>query len=130
VSIPKAQLQGVKMYGGSYDDLAPVVVQEVGSLNCPQGQVITRTMSLGDNLKLVATISMGKATMNTVLMKAANLSSSSGTLDNVAMTVENYPEGLCQTIDSGTMYNLETDIYFVSMGQLGYSNLGISIGVQ
>jgi hypothetical protein len=28
------------------------------------------------------------------------------------------------------MYDLETDIYFVSMGLLSYSNLGISIGVQ
>jgi hypothetical protein len=132
VSIPEAVLSDVDMYGGSYDDSVPVVVQQVGSLNCPQGQVITRTMSLPgfENLKLVATISMGSATMSSVLMKAANLNSSSGTLDNVAMTVENYPEGLCQTIDNGTMDNLETDIYFVSMGLLSYSNLGISIGVQ
>jgi hypothetical protein len=129
VSIPEAVLSDVTMYGGSYEG-APVVAQQVGSLSCPSGQVITRTMSLGPNLSLVATISMDWAGMSNVLMKATNLSSSEGTLNGVDMEVKDYPEGLCQTIDNGTMYNLDTDIYFVSMGQLSYSNLGISIGVQ
>ena len=129
VSVPEAVLSNVKMYGGVYDDPAAVVVQEVGSLNCPQGQIITRTMELG-NMKITTSISMGKATLTNVLMKAKNLSSSSGNLENVEMRVENVPEGLVQTIASGTMDNLETDIYFVSMSSLGYENLAISISVR
>jgi hypothetical protein len=133
VSIPEAELNNVSMYGGSYNDPGqevPVVVQKVDLLECPQGQVITRTIDLEGGLKLVATISMDWADMSNVLMKAANLSSSEGMLNGVDMTVEAYPKGLCQTIKSGNMSKLETDIYFVSMGQLSYNNLGISIGVQ
>jgi len=129
VSVPKALLSNVKMYGGNYGDPVPVVVQEVGSLNCPQGQIITRTMELG-NMKITTSIFMGKATLTNVLMKAENLSSSSGNLENVQMWVENVPAGLVQTIKSGTMDNLETDIYFVSMSSLGYENLAISISVR
>jgi hypothetical protein len=129
VSIPEAELNNVSMYGGSYENAA-VVVQKVGLLDCPQGQVITRTMDIGGGLKLVATISMDYADMSSVLMRATNLSSSEGTLNGVDMTVKDYPEGLLQTIDSGSMSHLETDIYFVSMGQLSYENLGISIGVS
>jgi hypothetical protein len=130
VSIPKAELEDVSMYGGSYEDPA-VVVQEVGSLECPYGQTITRTMSLGpnSNLSLVATISMDYAEMSDVLMKAKSVASGTGTLENVEMWVEDAPEGLVQTVESGTMYDLVSDVYFVSMGLLSYENLGISIEV-
>jgi hypothetical protein len=127
VSIPQAQLQGVKMYGGSYDDPVPVVVQEVDSLNCPAGQIITREMTLPGPITIKVKLSMGKADLSKVLMKATGLQSTSGTLENVDMWVENVPQGLVQTIKRGTMYNLDTDIYFVSMSSLGYENLKIEL---
>jgi hypothetical protein len=43
------------------------------------------------------------------------------------MKVENEEVGLRQLITSGTMNNLDTDIYFVSMGTLVYENLKIKI---
>jgi len=127
VSIPEAQLQGVSMYGGSYDDPVPVVVQEVDQLTCPQGQVITREMTLPGPITIVVELSMDTATLSNVLMKAQNLVSTNGTLENVEMWVEDVPQGLVQTIDGGTMNNLETDIYFVSMASLAYENLKIEL---
>jgi hypothetical protein len=133
VYVPKAELQGVDMYGGSHEN-ASVVVQHLNSLNCPQGQVITRKMTLsGMTSSVTVMLSMDNANLSNVLMKAENLKSSSGTLDNVVMTVENELGpygGLRQQITRGTMYNLDTDIYFVSMGSLVYENLKIKILYQ
>jgi len=129
VSIPEAVLENVDMYGGLYSDPAAVVIQEVKSLSCPQGQVITRQMTLS-GISVTVKLSMKPATLTDVLMKAKNLNSSSGTLENVVMTVENETGsygGLRQQITSGNMDNLETDIYFVSMGSLVYENLKIEI---
>jgi len=130
VSIPEAQLENVKMYGGEYADPVPTVVQEVGWLSCPQGQVIVREMTLPGPITVKVELSMATATLSDVLMKAKNLSSSSGNLQNVEMWVEDVPKGLTQTIASGTMNNLETDIYFVSMDSLAYEGLAISISVE
>jgi hypothetical protein len=131
VEVPRAELEGVTMYGGTYQDggplPAPVVVQEIDSLNCPLGQTVTRTMTMGE-ITVTASIHMDLANLSDVLMKAKSVASGWGTLNNVEMTVENVPEGLVQTVENGTMYDLESDVYFVSMGLLSYENLRISVG--
>mgnify|MGYP001626418021 CR=1 FL=1 len=132
VKIPEADLTGVKMYGGSYPEGSsnpvPVVVQEVDSLSCPLGQTITRTMTVA-GVKITATISMDKAELSEVLMKARTLTSSSGDLSGVTLETQQEPLGLLQTVSSGTMNNLEAEVYFVSMTTLGYEGLGIEITV-
>jgi hypothetical protein len=133
VSVPKAELRGVEMYGGIYNDggdNALVVVQKVRSLNCPQGQTVTRTMSLaGLTRPIQASISMKTASLSDVLMDASYVRTDNGSLSGVVMYVENVPRGLTQTVENGTMYGLEADVYFVSMGSLSYENLVISIGL-
>ncbi|MEM1981435.1 MAG: hypothetical protein QW788_02635 [Candidatus Hadarchaeales archaeon] len=70
-------------------------------------------------------IKFDNATLINVLMKAKNLLSQTGTLSGVTMWVEPSPKGLQQNITGGTMDNLETDIYYVSIGSLGYTGLSI-----
>ena len=132
VSIPEAHLSGVTMYGGVYSGptapLAPVVVQEVDSLGCPLGQTVTRTLSVA-GVTIEATIDMGTADLTDVLMKASSVGSSSGTLTGVTMEAMPEPEGIEQTIVSGVMYDLESDIFFVSMASLVYTNLSVGIEI-
>ncbi|MEM4503726.1 MAG: hypothetical protein QXW59_02470, partial [Archaeoglobaceae archaeon] len=44
IEIPVAEISGLKMYGGTYvyneSEILPVVVQEIDTLDCPQGQTI------------------------------------------------------------------------------------------
>lgn len=61
IEIPVAKISGLKMYGGTYvyneSEILPVVVQRIDTLECPQGQTITREMRLA-GLTVIATIKM------------------------------------------------------------------------
>lgn len=127
IRIPKAALENVEMYGDTYQSSGSsttVVTQRVGRLTCPQGQIVKRRLGLGPGFENVV-IRFENATLSTVLMKAKNLLSRTGTLTGVTMWVEPTPKGLQQNITGGTMDNLETDIYYVSIGSLGYTGLSI-----
>ncbi|MEM2672167.1 MAG: hypothetical protein QXF20_01045 [Candidatus Hadarchaeales archaeon] len=127
IKVPKAELENVEMYGDTYQNTEGpinVVTQRVGRLKCSQGQIVKRHLGMGAGLDNVV-IKFDNATLINVLMKAKNLLSQTGTLSGVTMWVEPSPKGLQQNITGGTMDNLETDIYYVSIGSLGYTGLSI-----
>jgi hypothetical protein len=131
VTIPTAELTGVTMYGAAYQNTGgqtPAIYQEISSMDCPQGQTISRTMILPTyGVKITALLTMGKATMSGIRIYAWNLTSTSGTLSGVTMTVEAPPQGVVQHIDSATMYNLETFVWQVIAAQINYEGLTIKI---
>ncbi|MEM1823694.1 MAG: hypothetical protein QXR33_00690 [Candidatus Nezhaarchaeales archaeon] len=143
ITIPKAELTNVVMYGGKstvvIDETtgqgAPVIIQEVGSINCPEGQVVNRTLKveitgLPGPIYVSAILTFGVASMSNVNMEAVYLYSSGGTLNGVEMTVADFPEGMVQEIESATMYDLFTKIFYASIGSLGYTGLEIKIVIN
>ncbi|MEM2213825.1 MAG: hypothetical protein QXD66_06260 [Candidatus Nezhaarchaeales archaeon] len=143
ITIPEAHLTNVVMKGGQSEVVidettelaAPVIIQEVGSINCPGGQVVNRTLkvdipSLPGPIYVSAILTFGEASMENVKMEAVYLCSSGGTLNGVNMTVADFPEGMVQEIASATMYNLFTKIFYASIGSLGYTDLEIKIVIN
>ncbi len=151
ISVPTAELEDVKMYGGTYsgknvageglvDNGAstplgePVVVQEIGELNCPAGQTITRTMEIsGTGLEIESVIKMDNANLKNVFMKASELETAEGSLFEIEMETMPGPgggteaQGLVQTITNGTMENLVTLAYYVEMDSMVYEDMSIYI---
>jgi len=131
VTIPVAELTDVTMYGAAYQNTkaqTPAIYQEISGMDCPQGQTINRTMiATAYGLKITALLTMKKATMSGVKIYAWNLTSSSGTLNGVTMTVEDFPQGVVQHIDSATMNDLETFIWQVIATKIEYEGLTIKI---
>ncbi|MEM1745101.1 MAG: hypothetical protein QXW03_00005, partial [Candidatus Nezhaarchaeales archaeon] len=72
----------------------------------------------------------GVASMSNVNMEAVYLYSCGGTLNGVEMTVADFPEGMVQEIESATMYDLFTKIFYASIGSLGYTGLEIKIVIN
>ncbi|MEM0089280.1 MAG: hypothetical protein QXM23_01475 [Archaeoglobaceae archaeon] len=133
IDIPVAEISGLKMYGGTYvyneSEILPVVVQEIDTLDCPQGQTITREMSLA-GLTVVAKISMSEATLTDVLIKARSLTASSGSMSDVTLESRDAPEGLMQIAVDATLYDLVTHVQFVSMQGFSFSGLSVSVSVK
>jgi hypothetical protein len=131
VTIPKAELTDVTMYGAAYQNTkgrTPAIYQVISSMDCPQGQIINRTMIVpAYGVKITALLTMETATMSGVKIYAWNLTSSSGTLNGVTMTAEAFPKGVVQHIDSATMYDLETFIWQVIATKIEYTGLTIKI---
>jgi hypothetical protein len=125
ITIPKAVLTDVTMYGAE----APAIYQEISGMDCPQGQIINRTMIVGApyNVKITALLTMAKATLSGAKIYAWNLTSTSGTLNGVTITVKEFPWGVVQHIDSATMYNLETFVQQVTATRIVYEGLTIKI---
>lgn len=133
IEIPYAEISGLEMYGGTYvyneSEILPVVVQEIDELDCPQGQTITREMNIA-GLTVVATISMDKATLTNVLIKARSLTASSGSMSDVTLESRESPEGLRQIAVDATLENLVTYVQFVSMQGFSFEGLSVSIKVK
>ncbi|MEM4425701.1 MAG: hypothetical protein QW335_06955 [Candidatus Nezhaarchaeales archaeon] len=142
ITIPEAHLTNVVMYGGqsevvineTTEQAAPVIIQEVGSIDCPKGQVVNRTLEVeilpGYPIYVSAILTFGKASMGNVKMEAVYLYSSGGTLNGVNMTVADFPKGMVQEIESATMYDLFTKIFYASIGSLEYTGLEIKIVIN
>lgn len=143
ITIPKAELTDVVMKGGqsqvvtdsTIGQKAPVIIQEVASIGCPEGQVVNRTLKveipgLPGPIYISAILTFGVATMSDVTMEAVYLYSSSGTLNGVEMTVADFPEGMVQEIDSATMYDLFTKIFYAGIESLEYTGLEIKIEIK
>lgn len=138
VSVPEAVLSDVVMYGSADSGVqaypAPVVVQEIDSLSCPLGQTITRSIQMGP-FYINSTITMATANLTNVLMKASSLNTTNGTLNDVTMFAladmggdpPGTKSGLEQDIVSGTMYNLTSLVYFVSMASLDYTDMAVEV---
>ncbi|MEM1789745.1 MAG: hypothetical protein QXZ45_06910 [Candidatus Nezhaarchaeales archaeon] len=142
ITIPEANLTNVTMYGGqskvvtdpTTEQAAPVIIQVVESIKCPKGQVVNRTLeveipTLSNKIKIYvsAILTFGEANMSNVKMEAVYLYSSNGTLNGVNMTVADFPKGMVQEIESATMYDLFTRIFYASIGSLEYRGLDIKI---
>ena len=142
VVIDEAEITGLTMYGGAYvggpftqaeiveqGNWAPVVVQEIDSMWCPYGQTIIRSVSvLG--VTVTAEVSMGTASLTNVFMKADSVYSSEGELTAVEMETAPEPEGLYQTMAYGVLYGLVSEVYFVSLDSLVYTDLSITLRVH
>jgi len=131
IEIPKAEIDGLKMYGGTYtygSEEQPVVVQEIDELYCPQGQTIRREMTIA-GITVIVEIKMNKATLTDVLIKARSLTASSGSMSDVTLESRESPEGLKQIALKATLNDLETDVQFVSMGGFSFEGLSVSMRI-
>ncbi|MEM0203142.1 MAG: hypothetical protein QXO16_04070 [Archaeoglobaceae archaeon] len=133
IEIPVAEISGLKMYGGTYvyneSEILPVVVQEIDTLECPQGQTITREMEIA-GLKVIAEIKMNSATLTDVLIKARSLTASSGSMSGVTLESRDSPQGLMQIAVDATLNDLVTYVQFVSMQGFSFSDLSVSVRVR
>ena len=144
IYLPTAQISNVLMYGWVYStstqpgEYAPVIAQSIGTLNAPNGQLISKTVTVPlpnplmpncptSTVQITASLGMSSASMSNVFMYAINLTSTSGSLSGVTIIASELPYVVNQTISSGTMYGLTTYAYYVSVGSLSYTGLNVTV---
>ncbi|MGC8607594.1 MAG: hypothetical protein ACP5L5_08560 [Vulcanisaeta sp.] len=144
IYLPTAQISNVLMYGWVYStstqpgEYAPVIAQSISTLGAPNGQLISKTVTIPlpnplmpscptATVQITASLGMSSASMSNVFMYAVNLTSTSGSLSGVNIIAAGLPYVVNQTISSGTMYGLTTYAYYVSVGGLSYSGLNVTV---
>ena len=144
IYFPTAQVSNVLMYGWVYStttqpgEYAPVIAQSVGSLNAPNGQLISKTVTVTlpnplmpscptSTVQITASLGMSSASMSNIFLYATNLTSTSGSLSGITIVASELPYVVNQTIASGTMNGLTLYVYYVSVGSLSYSGLNVTV---
>jgi len=130
ITIPAAQLVNVALYGVIYEDKVAIYLDIPGTVSS-QNVAIERTMTVPTlNLKATISITMSSVTMSGVGISAWNLTSTSGTLSGVTMTVEPAPTGVQMNINSGTMNNVVAFAWKVVASQIQYEGLTAKITLE
>lgn len=141
---PTATLNGVTMYGWIYststapNQYAPVIAQSIASINAPQGQTISKSVTVllpnpfmpncqSSTVTITASLSMSSASLSNILVYASGITTTSGTLNNVVIISSTLPYVVNQTINSATMNGLTVNAYYVSVGSMSYNNLNVTV---
>ncbi|WP_054857247.1 hypothetical protein [Vulcanisaeta sp. JCM 16159] len=141
---PTATLSGITMYGWIYstatapNQYAPVIAQSISSINAPDGQTISKSITVQlpnpfmqncptSTVTINASLSMNSATLNNILVYAAGITTTSGTLNNVVIVSSSLPYVVNQTIGSATMNGLTVNAYYVSVGSMSYNGLSVTV---
>ncbi|ADN49676.1 hypothetical protein [Vulcanisaeta distributa] len=141
---PTASLSGILMYGWVYStstapyQYAPVIAQSINSISAPQGQTISKSVIVSlpnplmpncptSTVNITASLTMNSASLSNIFLYAVNITTTSGSLNNVVLVSSGLPYVVNQTISSATMNGLTVYAYYVSVGSLSYSGLSVTV---